>query len=140
MADGALESVFGDERELPEEAIEGESSGLGSAAAFAAAIANAASKQEPRVAAETADFLKKQGRLTEIQAAHLEHEHALRLQHLRNQLREESVRRFGLRIRLAFQLFFVLAATALGIGAIILLHDAFSSQGVVIEAFDAPAS
>jgi hypothetical protein len=36
--------------------------------------------------------------LLKIQARHLEDEHALRVAHLRNQLRGEKVRRFGLRL------------------------------------------
>jgi hypothetical protein len=62
---------------------------------------------------DTSLFLKRQAQLLQIQAEHLEEEHALRLAHLRNQLREENVRRFGLRLRVSFQLFLVLVATVI---------------------------
>src|SRR5258705_10394168 len=34
----------------------------------------------------------------------------------RNQLREESIRRFGLRLRVGYRLFLVLVATVIGVG------------------------
>jgi hypothetical protein len=55
---------------------------LAGAEAFAAAIAAIASLQDPQVARDTSTFLNKQARLLDIQAKHLEDEHALRLAHL----------------------------------------------------------
>ncbi len=78
--------------------------------------------------------------LLKIQARHLEDEHALRVTHLRNQLREEKVRRFGLRLRVGFQLFIVLLATVIGIGVAVMIRDAVASHRVVIEPFDVPPS
>ena len=62
----------------------------------------------------------------------------MRVAHLRNELREEKVRRFGLRLRVGFQLFIALVATVIGIGVAIMIRDAFTSRRVVIEPFDAP--
>jgi tetratricopeptide (TPR) repeat protein len=62
----------------------------------------------------------------------------LRVAHLRNRLREEKVRRFGLRLRVGFQLFIALFATVIGIGIAVMIHDAVTSRRVVIEPFDAP--
>jgi len=67
----------------------------------------------------------------------LSEEHALRLAHLRNQLSEEGVRRFGLRLRVGFQLFVVLVASVVAIGFAVLLHDAITSHSVIIEPFEA---
>jgi tetratricopeptide (TPR) repeat protein len=70
----------------------------------------------------------------------LEDEHALRVAHLRNQLREEWIRRFGLRLRVGFQLFVALVATVIGMGFAVMIRDAISSRRVVIEPFQTPAS
>ncbi len=80
--------------------------------------------------------MKKQAQLLEIQAEYLKDEHALRVTHLRNQLREENVRRFSLRLRTGFQLFIVLVAIIIGIGFAIMIRDAITSHSVVIDSFD----
>lgn len=67
--------------------------------------------EKPEIARKTAAFLDHQSRLLETQREHLKDEHALRLAHLRDQLGEENIRRFGLRLRVGFQLFLVLVAT-----------------------------
>jgi hypothetical protein len=109
---------------------------LASAEAFAAAIAAIASREDPGVARKTEEFLSDQSHLLKIQAEHLEDEHALRLAHLRNLLREENVRRLGLRLRVGFQLFLVLVAITIGVGAAIMIRDAVMSRRVVIEPFE----
>jgi tetratricopeptide (TPR) repeat protein len=60
----------------------------------------------------------------------------LRIAHLRNQLAEENVRRFGLRLRVGFQLFLVLVSTAVGLGLTVMVYDAFHSRSVVIDPFE----
>ena len=90
------------------------------------------------MARDTSAFLNNQSQLLEIQAEHLKDEHALRVAHLRNQLREEKVRRVILRLRVGFQLFIALVATVIGIGAAIMIRDAVTSRRVVIEPFHAP--
>jgi tetratricopeptide (TPR) repeat protein len=135
MADSLLGGVLGDEEEKPEvEAPEARAN----AEAFAAAVAAKLAGNDPGVARKTEIFLDKQAQLLEIQAAHLKDEHALRLSHLRNQLREERIRRTGLRLRVAFQLFVALVAAVLGAGVLVMLRDAFTSRSVVVEPFDAP--
>jgi tetratricopeptide (TPR) repeat protein len=136
MAEGLLRGLLGKEGEEPKS--EGASEAPVGVDAFAAAVAAIASRQDPEVARRTADFLRGQLHLTEVQAKHLEDEHELRLRHLRNQLGEETVRRFGLRLRVGFQLFLALVATVIGVGGAVMLRDAFSSRSVVVEAFDAP--
>jgi tetratricopeptide (TPR) repeat protein len=133
MPERVLGGILGGEEGRPEaEAPEA----LAGAEAFAAAIAHHASIQNPEVAHKTVEFLNKQSQLLEIQAEHLKDEHALRLAHLRHQLREENIRRFGLRIRVGFQLFFVLVATVIGIGGTMMFFDAVHSRSVVIDPFE----
>ena len=135
MAEGLLGGAPGEEDERPE--VESPEV-LARAEAFAAAVAARLSGNDPGVARKTEAFLEKQAQLLEIQAAHLRDEHALRIAHLRNQLREERIRRVGLRLRVAFQLFAALVATVLAAGILVMLRDAFTSRSVVVEPFDAP--
>lgn len=135
MAEGLLGRILGGEAEKPEvEAPEA----LAGAEAFAAAVAARLSASDPEVARDTSAFLKEQTQLLKVQKEHLKDEHALRLAHLRNQLGEENVRRFGLRLRVGFQLFLALVATVIGVGGAVMLRDAFTSRSVVVESFDAP--
>lgn len=133
MAEGMLGGVLGEEAEKPEvEAPEA----LAGAEAFALAVAAKLAGNDPEVARDTSAFLKKQTQLLEIQTEHLKDEHALRLAHLGHQLGEENVRRFGLRLRVAFQLLIALIATAIGLVIAIMIHDAVISRSVVIDPFD----
>jgi len=137
MSEGLLGGVLGGEEEKP--AVEPPDA-LAGAEAFAAAVAARLSANDPAVARRTEDFLIEQTQLLRVQKEHLNDEHALRLEHLRNQLREENVRRIGLRLRVSFQLFLVLIAIVIGFGIAIMIHDAVSSRSVVVESFDAPAA
>jgi hypothetical protein len=137
MAKGMLGGILGDEEEKPEvEAPEA----LAGAEAFASAVAAKLAGSDPEVARNTSEFLKKQAELLETQNKHLKDEHTLRLAHLRHELGEENIRRFGLRLRVGVQLFIVLFATVIGIGVAIMIRDAVSSRSVIVEPFDAPAS
>ena len=139
MTEGLVGAALGGEDPDREgEIAEGAAHAATGAEAFAAAIAAIASRQDPGVARKTEEFLVDQSRLVKIQAKHLEDEHALRLAHLRNQLREERIRRFALHLRVAFQLFVALAATVIGAGILVMLRDAFTSSSVVVEPFGAP--
>src|SRR5450631_607989 len=137
MAKGLLEGTLGGEEEKPE--VEPPDA-LAGVEAFAAAIAAKLAGNDPEVARDTSAFLKKQAQLLEIQAAHLTDEHEARLHFLRGQAREVDIRRFGLRLRVGFQLFLVLVATVVGIGVVLVLHDAFTSHGVIVEPFDVPTA
>jgi predicted negative regulator of RcsB-dependent stress response len=135
MAEGLLGGILGEEAEKPEvEAAES----LAGAEAFAAAVAARLSGNDPGVARKTEIFLEKQARLLEIQAEHLEDEHALRLGQLEDQKRESALRRTGIRIRIVSQLFFALLAIVIGVGIIDLFRDALTSRSVVIDAFETP--
>jgi len=135
MAEGLLGGILGKEDDkLDFEATEA----LAGAEAFAATVAAKLAGDDSGVARKTEIFLDKQAQLLETQNQHLKEEHELRIAHLRNQLREEKVRRFGLRLRVGFQLFVALVATFIGIGAAIMIRDALTSRRVVIEPFHAP--
>ncbi len=73
-------------------------------------------------------LLAVQARLVQLQTKHLEDEHGLRLAHLRNQLREQHIRRSGLRLRVAVQLFIALVLTLVGAGILLMLRDAFTTR------------
>jgi hypothetical protein len=135
MAEGLLKGVLGDEEEKPEmETPEA----LVNAEAFAAAVVAIASRQDPGVARKTEEFLGAQTELLRVQKEHLKDEHEARLHFLRGQASEVDIRRFGLRLRVGFQLFLVLAAVLIGIWIAIIIRDAVTSRRVVIELFDAP--
>jgi hypothetical protein len=135
MAEGILGGILGVDEEKPE--VESPEA-LASAEAFAAAVAAIASRQDPQVARDTSAFLKEQTELIRVQKEHLKDEHQARLHFLRDQAREVDIRRFGLRLRVGFQLFLVLVATVIGIGGIVLIHDAVTSRSVIIEPFEIP--
>jgi tetratricopeptide (TPR) repeat protein len=133
MAEGMLGGILGGEGEKPEVEIP---ESLAGAEAFAAAIAAIASRQDPEVARKTVEFLGRQSQLLETQNKHLKDEHALRLAHLRHELGEENIRRFGLRLRVGFQVFVALVATVIGVGAALAIYDAVHSRSVVIDPFE----
>ncbi len=135
MAEGVLGGVLGDEDEKPET---GAPEALAGAEAFAAAVAARLSSSDPEVARDTSAFLKKQARLLDVQTRHLEEEHALRLAHLAHQKHLLLGQRLSQTIRIAFQILIALVALVIGLGIAVMLHDAFTSHSVVIDAFDAP--
>ncbi len=143
MAEGLLGGVLGSDDARPEgdapEARAGVEATAG-AEAFAAAVAAIASRQDPGVARKTEAFLDEQTRLLATQRQHLEDEHALRLAQLAHQRSLLHGQRIGQVIRIAFQVVIALVVIVIGAGIAVMLHDAFSSHNVVIDAFDAPAA
>jgi hypothetical protein len=137
MAEGLLEGILGGDGEKPEiEAPEA----LAGAEAFATAVAAKLSGSDPEVARDTSAFLKEQTQLLRVQKEHLKDEHALRIAHLRNQLSDESLRAFGLRLRVGFQIFLLLVATVIGVGAAVMIRDAVASRSIVVDTFDVSPS
>jgi tetratricopeptide (TPR) repeat protein len=137
MAEGLLGGILGEEDEKPE--VEAPDARAG-AEAFASAVAARLSGNDSGVARKTEDFLVEQTELLKVQKEHLKDEHAARLHYLRGQANEVDIRRFGLRLRVGFQLFIALVAAVIGIGAVIVIYDAVQSRSVVIDPFDAPPS
>lgn len=105
MPEGMLSGILAHEDHTPE--VEAPDA-LDHVQAFASAVAAKLAGNDPEVARRTAEFLIDQSHVLKIQAEHLKDEHGLRLAHLRHQLREENIRRFGLRLRVGFQLFLAL--------------------------------
>jgi tetratricopeptide (TPR) repeat protein len=135
MAEGLFGGILGEEDEKPQ--VEATDT-LPLAEAYAAAVAAKLAGSDPGVARKTENFLEKQALLLEIQAEHLKEEHAARLHYLQGQAREVDLRRLGLRLRVGFQLFVALFATAIGIGLIVMVRDAVTSRQVVVEPFRIP--
>jgi tetratricopeptide (TPR) repeat protein len=135
MAEGLLGGVLGDEEEKPE----AESAPSAPATdAFAAAIAAKLSDSDSQVARDTSSFLQKQAQLVETQRQHLLDEHAVRIATLHGQKCEGDLRRAGIRVRIAFQLFAATVAAFVGAGVLVLLHDAFTSRSVIVDTFQTP--
>lgn len=136
MAEGLLGGILGEEGEKPDtETPESHAR----AEAFAAAVtAQLAAADHPDVARDTADFLREQAALLRVQKEHLEVEHPVRLATLRGLKHEGDLRRVGIRVRIAFQLFAASIAALVGAVGLLILHDAFSSRLVVIDPFRAP--
>ena len=124
MADDLIKGL-GD-GEADDEAVESQ---VGEALAAAFAVDQA--KHDPDVARAAIDFLK-------AQTLEIEEQRAFRLSRIAGQSREGKLRRFGLRLRNGMQIFLALAATVIGLGVLVMLHDAFTSRSVVVDAFKAP--
>jgi tetratricopeptide (TPR) repeat protein len=98
---------------------------------FAAALAADMTRHDPEVAAETANFLRRQSALLRAQELALEDE--------RKGFDAEWVpRRTGVWLKFGFQIFTTLVVTVLGVGAALMLSDAVDSHSVIVEPFDAP--
>ena len=83
------------------------------------------------MAAETAAFLRKQIELVEAQRKSVEAEHEFFEA-------QRGPRLLGIRLRVGFQIFLVLAATVIGAILFVMPRDAVASRRVVIEPFQAP--
>jgi tetratricopeptide (TPR) repeat protein len=137
MAEGLFGGIQGDEDDKPD--VEA-SDALAGAEAFALAVAAKLAGNDPEVARKTVEFLSKQSQLLDTQNEHLKDEHTARLHFLRGQAREVDIRRLGLRLRVGFQLFVALLATAIGIGLVVMVRDAVTSRQVVVEPFRIPST
>ncbi len=127
MAEDLLGGLLGGE----DEGGEGAAEARVTADAVAAAMALDRAKQDPAVGRAAKRFLEKQARLIEAQTTELEEQSPLRLHHLR-------LRRFGLRLRNALQVFLGLIVGGVAIGATAMVVSAFGARSVVVEPFDAP--
>jgi hypothetical protein len=105
----------------------------GGAEPFAAAIAANLSTQNPEVATETAAFLREQTDLLRAQKKTVKAEYEFFEA-------EWGPRLLALRLRSGFQIFFALFATVIGVGVVIMIHDAVTSRRLVIEPLRMPAT
>ena len=138
MAEWFFDSVLEDDDGASEEELAA-AEALIRADAFAATVVDRQA-HDPEVAHATKLFLEEQARLLKMQTRQLEDEHPLRLATLRYQALEGKLRRTGQRIRIGMQALIALAATVLGVGLLLMLHDAFTSRSVVVNAFQAPSA
>ena len=81
--------------------------------------------------AEARDYLHVARRLMSLQMEHLHEQRALALSHLR-------LRRFTDRLKAATQTFISLVTAIVAVFVVIMIHDAFTSQSVIVDPFDAP--
>ena len=130
-----LEGLIGGEGEAVEP---GAGEARVGADAYAAALAADHAKYDPAVARSAKRFLDKQAKLINAQLEELDEQRALRLSHLRSQSREGQLRRFGLQLRNGLQVGFGLIVAAVATGLVVMVFDAFNTQAVVVEPFDAP--
>jgi len=97
----------------------------------AAALATEVARNDPELARAASAYFRKQSHLVEIQTEHLHEQRAVNLQLLK-------LKRFGERLRVGLQVFAILVATFIGVGAAIMIRDAVTSRRVVIEPFHSP--
>ena len=85
------------------------------------------------MAKEATAYSRKQAHLVEVQTEHLHEQRAVNLSLLK-------LKRFAERLSVALRLFLILVATVIGLGGLVLIHDALSSRRVVIESFNTPST
>ena len=127
--DGLLGGVLGAGEE---EASEADAAG-GNADPVATAIAVDQARFDPELSRKAGVYLDRQAHLVEIQTEHLHEQRAVQLSHLK-------LRRFTDRLKAGTQLFIILVASVIGLGVLVMLHDAFTSRSVVVNAFKAPSA
>ncbi len=99
----------------------------------AAAAAMDEAKTHPGLAERAATYFDEQTRLVKLQTEHLHEQRLVQLSHLK-------LRRFTDRLQAATQIFIILVAALIGLGVLVMLHDAFTSRTVVVDAFKAPSA
>ncbi len=127
MAENIVDALTGGERQ-EEEGDAGPTDGLHT---LAAVVAADMSRDDPEVAAKKAIFLDHQTQVLEAQKLALDDDH-------KRFVAERTPRLIGLWLKTGFQVLTALAATLLGIGALVMLSDAINSRSVIVESFDAP--
>ena len=135
MAEGIFEGLAGGGDEGPETGAREARVG---ADAYAAALAADHARYDPHVAQSAKRFLDRQSKLIEAQTEELAEQRPLRLHQLKSQEREGHLRRFGLQLRNSLQVFIGLIVAAVAMGVMVMVFDAFNTQAVVVEPFDAP--
>jgi len=126
VAEGLVEGLLGGEAEDGE--TQRRTSKLDPLAAAAILQASAkGTKLHPILTS----YLEEQTRLTRLEAHHFEEERELGIGAAKR-------KRLSDQLRIAFQLLLALIVTAIGVGLVVMIHDAFTSRSVVIDPFSAP--
>ncbi len=136
MAEGVLGEFLGSESENTESETQAEA--IAGGEGFAAAIAAHEARYDPGVARATVQFLKQQAHLLAMQAHQLEEEHPLRIRNFHSSSKEGAMRRAGQRIRLGIQSATFIVVLGVFCGLVSMVHDAWRSHAVVVDAFDTP--
>ncbi len=129
------------EREEPAEAAnDPEPASPASPEPSAAALALTLGPRRPGAALppEAADFLRKQGRMLDLQMEHLHEQRLLQLDHLKHQEKHLRLRYFGDRLRIGLQLLGIAGGLAIASFLGALAWNAHEDHGVAIEAFSVP--
>jgi tetratricopeptide (TPR) repeat protein len=135
MTDDLLDGVLGGEEEKSEIVPEVTTG----AEAFAAAIAAIASRQDPGVAHKTEVFLDKQARLLDLQARHLEDEHASRLRHLRLTVGAAKRKRYADFMRNGLYTCIALLVLGILVAVVRMTFEAMEDRRLLVEDFTVPA-
>ncbi len=106
----------------------------------AAALAAQVGADHQPLPPEAAEYYRKQTRLVELQSEHLHEQRGLLMSRLRIELSHLWVKRFIDWLRASVQFVIVVVAAVVGLGLIVMLHDAFTSRSVIVEPFDTPAT
>jgi tetratricopeptide (TPR) repeat protein len=131
---GLLDGIPEDQDKQPKDDAR---KGLADAEAFAEAVA-AKLADNPEVAHKIIEFLSEQTQLLKVQQEHLQNEHALRISILRSQARESKLRRTGIWLRIAQQIFLVVMAAFIIAGILLMIRDAVTSRRIMIDPFESP--
>jgi tetratricopeptide (TPR) repeat protein len=126
VAEGLVEGLLGGEAEESEAKRRASKLDPLAAAAILQASAKGA-KLHPVLTT----YLEEQTRLTRLEAHHFEEERELGIGAAKR-------KRLSDQLRIAFQLLLALIVTAIGVGLVVMIHDAFTSRSVVIDPFSAP--
>jgi len=97
----------------------------------AAALAAEAAKFDPELAKKAGVYFDKQSHLVEVQTEHLHEQRAINLNLIK-------LKHFRERLKVGLQLFVIVIATVIGIGCLMMIHDAYNAHDVVIDAFEVP--
>jgi len=100
---------------------------------LAAAAAMQASDGGTTLDPDLAAYLREQTNLARLEQHHFEQERALAIGAAKR-------KRLSDQLRIAFQLLLALIVTAVGAGLLVMVHDAFISNSVVIDPFAAPSA
>src|SRR5580698_7617795 len=115
---GGVSGILGAEAEAPTEGLAAETALDPTAAALAAE----AVKCDPELAKKASAYFDSQRHLVDVQTEHLHEQRAVNLQLLK-------LKRSRERLKLGLQVFVILAATVIGIGAVLMIRNAIEAHG-----------
>jgi tetratricopeptide (TPR) repeat protein len=97
----------------------------------AAGLAEGMAFEQAQGSEEARAYLQTARHLMRVQMEHLHEQRDLALSHLR-------LRRLTDRLKAAIQVLFALVFTVIGIFLLVMIHDAFTSESVIVEPFESP--